>query len=77
MLDLASLRSVRACAEHLLATESRIDVLVNNAGVVSPKALTEDGFEMNFGTNHLGHFLLTQLLMPLITKSSETGFKPR
>ena len=51
---------------------------VNNAGVMTcPKWKTEDGFDMQLGTNHLGHFLLTELLMPLIKKSADSGFRPR
>ena len=60
-LDLASLDSVRAFASSL---EGEVDVLVNNAGVMAlPRRRTEDGFEMQFGTNHLGHFALTGLLL--------------
>ncbi|MBB0243895.1 SDR family NAD(P)-dependent oxidoreductase [Streptomyces alkaliphilus] len=63
-LDLASLASVRAAAERLRAEHARIDLLVNNAGVMyTPKATTRDGFELQFGTNHLGHFALTGLLL--------------
>ena len=77
-LDLASLKSVRECANVLLEKESQIDILVNNAGIMTcPHWKTEDGFDMQFGTNHLGHFLLTELLMPLIRKSAEAGNKPR
>ena len=77
-LDLASLKAVRECANTLLQKVSQIDLLVNNAGVMTcPKWKTEDGFDMQFGTNHLGHFLLTELLMPLVKKSAETGNKPR
>ena len=65
VLDLASLRSVRACAEELNGRCERLDVLINNAGVMGiPRRETEDGFEMQFGTNHLGHFALTGLLFP-------------
>jgi NAD(P)-dependent dehydrogenase (short-subunit alcohol dehydrogenase family) len=66
-LDLARLASSRAFAEELLADHDDIDVLVNNAGVMAcPLAHTADGFEMQFGTNHLGHFLLTNLLVPAL-----------
>ncbi|GHC51885.1 oxidoreductase [Streptomyces cinnamoneus] len=62
-LDLADLGSVRAFAEDL--AEDRVDLLVNNAGVMAlPHRRTVDGFEMQFGTNHLGHFALTGLLLP-------------
>ncbi len=63
-LDLTSLRSVRAAADALRRAYPRIDLLINNAGVMyTAKQLTEDGFEMQFGTNHLGHFALTGLLL--------------
>ena len=62
----------------LLFKEEKIDILVNNAGVMAcPKTLTEDGLEMQIGTNHFGHFLLTELLLPLVNKSDESGFHPR
>ena len=70
-LDLASLASVRQFSEEILQEESRIDILINNAGVMlTPYCLTEDGFEMQFGTNHLGHFLLTNLLLDRIKESA-------
>jgi NAD(P)-dependent dehydrogenase (short-subunit alcohol dehydrogenase family) len=63
-LDLSSLESVRTAAEALRSAYPRIDLLINNAGVMwTPKQLTADGFEMQFGTNHLGHFALTGLLL--------------
>jgi NAD(P)-dependent dehydrogenase (short-subunit alcohol dehydrogenase family) len=63
-LDLASLDSVRAAAGELRARHPRIDLLINNAGVMfPPKQATRDGFELQFGTNHLGHFALTGLLL--------------
>jgi NAD(P)-dependent dehydrogenase (short-subunit alcohol dehydrogenase family) len=63
-LDLASLDSVRAAAGELRARHPRIDLLVNNAGVMlTPRQITGDGFELQFGTNHLGHFALTGLLL--------------
>jgi NAD(P)-dependent dehydrogenase (short-subunit alcohol dehydrogenase family) len=66
-LDLASQASVREAAEQLLATHPRIEILVNNAGVMGiPERKTADGFEMQFGTNHLGHWSLTALLMPAL-----------
>ena len=64
-LDLGSLQSIRTAAEELKAAYPRIDLLINNAGVmyVSPRETTKDGFELQFGTNHLGHFALTGLLL--------------
>jgi NAD(P)-dependent dehydrogenase (short-subunit alcohol dehydrogenase family) len=63
-LDLSSLASVRAAAAALRKSYPRIDLLINNAGVMwTPKQVTADGFEMQFGTNHLGHFALTGLLL--------------
>jgi NAD(P)-dependent dehydrogenase (short-subunit alcohol dehydrogenase family) len=64
-LDLSSMDAVRAAAAEMKAAHPRIDLLVNNAGVmyVSPRQPTTDGFEMQFGTNHLGHFALTGLLL--------------
>ncbi|CAK8684001.1 retinol dehydrogenase 14-like [Clavelina lepadiformis] len=70
-LDLASLESVREFAQKFNETESRLDILVNNAGVMGcPQWKTKEGFEMQFGTNHIGHFLLTNLLLDLIKKSA-------
>ncbi|MFY1615078.1 SDR family NAD(P)-dependent oxidoreductase [Micromonospora sp. WMMD736] len=66
-LDLTSLDSVRAAAAGLRASHPRIDLLINNAGVMyTPKQTTRDGFEMQFGTNHLGHFAFTGLLLDLL-----------
>lgn len=66
-LDLASLKSVRACAKQLVEGGT-IDILVNNAGVMAlPYRKTEDGFEMQLGTNHFGHFALTGLLFPALS----------
>ncbi|XP_073693218.1 retinol dehydrogenase 11-like [Garra rufa] len=71
MLDLASLQSVRALAKDVHQTEGRLDILINNAGIMMcPPWKTEDGFEMQFGVNHLGHFLLTNLLLDLLKKST-------
>jgi NAD(P)-dependent dehydrogenase (short-subunit alcohol dehydrogenase family) len=71
-LDLADLASVRAFAAALLAEKKPIDVLVNNAGVMAPptRFTTVDGFELQFGTNFLGPFALTNLLLPRILESS-------
>ncbi|KAF6723104.1 Retinol dehydrogenase 14 [Oryzias melastigma] len=70
-LDLASLTSVRAFCEGIIKDEPRVDVLINNAGVYQcPLTRTEDGFEMQFGVNHLGHFLLTHLLLDLLKRSA-------
>ncbi|XP_063054776.1 retinol dehydrogenase 12 [Engraulis encrasicolus] len=69
-LDLASLYSVRQFAKEINATEERLDILINNAGVMMcPRWVTEDGFETQLAVNHLGHFLLTNLLMDLLKKS--------
>ena len=70
-LDLASLASVRDCAAKLVVTLDKIHILVNNAGVMAcPLTRTEDGFEMQMGTNHLGPFLLTSLLLPLLQRAA-------
>jgi NAD(P)-dependent dehydrogenase (short-subunit alcohol dehydrogenase family) len=70
-LDLASLTSVRGFAERIASEYERIDLLVNNAGLVilGPRRTTEDGFELHLGTNYLGHFALTGLLLPLMARS--------
>ena len=66
-LDLGSLTSVRAATEKILGSHERIDLLVNNAGLMAmPEGRTADGFEMQFGVNHLGHWALTAQLMPAI-----------
>lgn len=70
-LDLASLASVRAFAKELLASHGSLQGLVNNAGVMNtPAGKTADGFETQFGTNHLGHFLLTELLLGALEKGA-------
>ena len=69
-LDLADLASVRQFAEDYLRDYDRLDVLVNNAGVMAtPQRKTADGFELQFGTNHLGHFALTALLFELLRRT--------
>ncbi|MGI5440319.1 SDR family oxidoreductase [Streptomyces shenzhenensis] len=67
-LDLASLDSVAALAEQLVGEGRPINILINNAGVMTPpsRQVTKDGFELQFGTNHLGHFALTTALLPLL-----------
>lgn len=78
-LDLASLASVRAAADKILAKEDKINLLINNAGVmaVQDRQLTEDGHELQFGTNHLAHFLLFQLLKPALLAGSSKDFQSR
>ena len=68
-LDLADLSSVRACADAFLGRGEPLHVLVNNAGVAGRRGVTRQGFELMFGVNHLGHFLLTQLLLGRLTES--------
>ncbi len=66
-LDLSSLQSVRAAAEQFLSRWSRLHILINNAGVMAtPQSYTVDGFERQFGTNHIGHFVLAQQLLPAL-----------
>jgi NAD(P)-dependent dehydrogenase (short-subunit alcohol dehydrogenase family) len=69
-LDLTELASVRACAQTFLARGLPLHLLVNNAGLAGKKGLTRDGFELAFGVNHLGHFLLTQLLLERLRRSA-------
>ncbi|MGB0970649.1 MAG: SDR family NAD(P)-dependent oxidoreductase, partial [Mycobacterium sp.] len=67
-LDLQDLASIREFAEAFAQSADTVDVLINNAGIMAvPYALTVDGFESQIGTNHLGHFALTNLLLPKIT----------
>ncbi len=69
-LDLGDLASVRRCAAAFLANNLPLHLLVNNAGLAGAKGLTASGFELAFGTNHVGHFLLTQLLLERIKASA-------
>ena len=69
-LDLADLSSVRACADAFLATGAPLHVLVNNAGLAGKRGMTPAGFELAFGTNHLGPFLLTSLLLDRLRQSA-------
>jgi NAD(P)-dependent dehydrogenase (short-subunit alcohol dehydrogenase family) len=69
-LDLADLGSVRDAAQSVAGAVERLDVLVNNAGVMAmPQGRTADGFELQFGTNHLGHYALTGLLLPVLLRA--------
>jgi len=69
-LDLASQASVRAAAEQIVAAHKSIDLLINNAGVMGiPEAKTVDGFEMQLGVDHLGHWSLTALLLPALLRT--------
>ena len=70
LLDLADLKNVRAFAESYCKQFDSLDILINNAGVmIPPYSKTKDGFELQFGGNHLGHFALTGLLLPLLKKT--------
>jgi len=68
-LDLGSLASVRAAAKSVLERDQPLPLLINNAGVAGQRGITKDGFELHFGTNHLGHMLLTELLLDRIGQS--------
>lgn len=77
-LDQESLESVRSCASAFLAQNSRLHILVANAGVMmTRKETTKDGFELQFGVNHLSHFLLINLLMPALLSASTPSFQSR
>lgn len=77
-MELDSLDSIRAGAKDILSKTDKIHILVNNAGVMAtPEGRTKDGFETQFGTNHVAHFLLFQLLKPTLLKSSAMGFQSR
>lgn len=69
-LDLGDFASVRACAQQFLARGLPLHLLINNAGLAGKRGLTRSGFEIAFGTNHLGHFLLTELLRPKLVESA-------
>jgi hypothetical protein len=71
-LDLADLDSVKTFAEAIIVDRVPVDVLINNAGIMMPpRSLTRQGFELQFGTNHLGHFALTSLLLESLTAGSD------
>ena len=70
-LDLASLQSVRQCADTLVKKGEKFDLVIANAGIMAcPKSTTAEGFEMQFGTNHLGHFVFINRLLPLFASNS-------
>ena len=71
-LDLTSFSSIAECAAAFTARESRLDILVNNAGVMAcPYSTTKEGYEIQFGTNHVGHALLTKLLLPTMLETAK------
>ena len=73
-LDLTSFASVKKAAETFNESCTRLDILINNAGVMAlPEGLTAEGYEIQFGTNHIGHALLTKLLMPTLLKTASAG----
>ncbi|PSK53857.1 hypothetical protein B9Z65_7663 [Elsinoe australis] len=77
-MDLSSLSSIRKAASDFLSRTSQLNVLVNNAGIMAcPQSKTSDGFELQLGTNHLGHFLFFQLLAPTLVQSSTPSFASR
>jgi NAD(P)-dependent dehydrogenase (short-subunit alcohol dehydrogenase family) len=77
-LDLDSLESVRKCAKEFLSQSDKLNILITNAGIRHvPFSKTKDGFEQHFAVNHLAHFLLTNMLLPTLQKSSKFGFQSR
>jgi NAD(P)-dependent dehydrogenase (short-subunit alcohol dehydrogenase family) len=70
-MDLASFASIRKAVDTFLSENDRLDLLINNAGILGrPAGLTDDGYEMQFGTNHMGHALLTKLLLPILERTA-------
>jgi NAD(P)-dependent dehydrogenase (short-subunit alcohol dehydrogenase family) len=73
-LDLASLDSVKKAAQTFASESDRLDILMLNAGIMAtPPGLTKDGYEIQFGTNHVGHALLTKLLLPILEKTAKSS----
>jgi len=70
-LDLGDLAAVRAAADEILAMDHAIDVLMNNAGLAGVRGQTKDGFELAWGTNHVGHYLFTEKLLPLVKRAKQ------
>ncbi|KAF9233605.1 hypothetical protein BU15DRAFT_53650 [Melanogaster broomeanus] len=75
LLDLANLKSIKAAAEEFLSKETQLNVLFNNAGVMVPPLdqLTDDGYDLQFGTNVLGHFYFTKLVLPLLLSTAKSA----
>ncbi|GAQ02856.1 retinol dehydrogenase 12 [Aspergillus lentulus] len=77
-MDLASLSSIRQAVTSFLSQSDKLNILINNGGVMAtPEGRTENGFETQFGTNHLGHFLLFELLKPILLRSATPQFHSR
>ena len=77
-LELDDLQSVRQCATDFLSKSKQLNALITNAGIMAcPEGKTKDGFELQFGTNHVGHFLLFQLLKPALLASSTPSYNSR
>ncbi|KAK6530358.1 hypothetical protein TWF694_003714 [Orbilia ellipsospora] len=77
-LDLTSFESIKAAVQTFQNAETRLDILVNNAGIMmSPEGLTKEGYEIQFGTNHVGHAYLTQLLLPLLQQTAKINPETR
>ncbi|KAI9872796.1 MAG: hypothetical protein M1823_008080, partial [Watsoniomyces obsoletus] len=73
-LDLSSFASIKSASKSFTSSNSRLDILINNAGIMAcPPGLTSEGYELQFGTNHLGHALLTHLLLPTLRKTAAAG----
>ncbi|KAF2498007.1 NAD(P)-binding protein [Lophium mytilinum] len=69
--DLTSFDSLKSASQNFLAENDRLDILMNNGGIMAgPRGVTKEGYEMQFGTNHVGHALLTRLLMPVLEKTA-------
>lgn len=77
-LDTGNLKSVRDFADSIQKNHSKIDILINNAGIMAPPYhITEDGYESQFAVNYLGHFYLTNLLMPLLKAAGTQDLNSR
>ncbi|KAG9604327.1 hypothetical protein KCU77_g750, partial [Aureobasidium melanogenum] len=77
-MDLTDLASLKKAADTFLAASSRLDLLMNNAGIMAcPAGVTKDGIEIQLGTNHVGHFLLTKLLLPRLRETAQQGHEVR